>query len=338
MIWIERKYINLLSPYLRNFKWKKNNLGNCSCPICGDSESNKLKARFYFLERKGKYHVFCHNCGYSRKFTSFLREKNHELYDEYVKEIVYQKVIEKVEEKQQVISQEVQPLQLLTDPLSQLKRVSQFPSTHQVRRYCDGRHIPKNQQHRLYYAQNFMDWTNSIIPNKFIYTKDEPRLVIPLLKKSGEMFAFQGRSLNPESKLRYITITIDYEYPKLFGLEQVDLTRTYYVLEGPIDSLFVDNSIAMAGSDVEDNDFIDDNAVFVLDNQPRNKDVVKKYIKMVKKNHKICIWPERIELKDINEMIMSGMSEQDIKTIIDENTYQGLEALLKVNEWKKTHV
>jgi len=298
MIWLERKYVNQISPYLRNFKWKKPTQANCSCPICGDSTNNKLKARFYFLERNGHYNVFCHNCGYSRKFTSFLKEQNQALYDEYVKEHVLQKYEEKNQEKQEVNSREVQvntSEPVLSNPLKNLKSVTQYPNSHIAKAYCLQREIPKDQFFRLYYAPNFMEWTNSIIPGKFIYTKDEPRLVIPMLKQNGEMFAFQGRSLDPDSKLRYITITLDYDTPKLFGMEQVDMNKRNYVLEGPLDSLFIQNSIAMAGSDVAENTFINDNSVFVLDNEPRNKEVVNKYNKLIKQGFKLCIWPSYVK-------------------------------------------
>lgn len=337
MLWLERKYVNQLSPYLRNFKWKKPTQANCSCPICGDSNSNKLKARFYFLERKGHYHVFCHNCGYSRKFTSFLRDQNNELYNEYVKELVLQNYVEKTEEKQDVSSSVVKANNThVANPLSYLKSVTQYPNTHIAKQYCLHREIPKDQLHRLYYAADFMNWVNTIIPGKFIYTKDEPRLVIPMFKQNGEMFAFQGRSLDPESKLRYITITIDYDVPKLFGMEQVDMNKRNYVLEGPIDSLFIKNSIAMAGSDVEENTFINQNSVFVLDNEPRNKHVVSKYSKLIKNGHKICIWPKYVTEKDINDMILQGRTSSEIMNIIDQHNYSGLDALIHLNEWKRS--
>lgn len=337
MIWIERKYINLLSPYLRNFKWKKPTLGNCSCPICGDSETNKFKARFYFMERSNRYHVFCHNCGYSRNFVSFMKEVNPQLHEEYVKETILEKIGENVEQKQRVRDTKL-PVPAVYGSVSDLICVAALPSSHVAKAYCKSREIPTKQMSRLFYTPEFMGWTNTQIPGKFIFTKDEPRLIIPMLTRDGDLFAFQGRSLDPANKLRYITITLNYDYPKLFGLEQVDLSKKFYVLEGPIDSLFIDNSIAMAGSDVEDNEFIDSNAVFVMDNQPRNRDVIKKYRKLINKGHKIVVWPSNVEQKDVNDMVMSGMTREQVQKIIDDNTVQGLEALLRVNEWKKIDV
>lgn len=337
MIWIERKYINLLSPYLRNFKWKKPNLGNCSCPVCGDSETNKFKARFYFMERSNRYHVFCHNCGYSRNFVSFLKDTNPQLHEEYVKESVLEKIGENPQQKQRVRDTKV-TAPAIEGSISDLICVAGLPSSHIAKAYVKSRLIPTPEHHRLFYTPEFMGWTNTQIPGKFIFTKDEPRLIIPMLTREGDLFAFQGRSLDPANKLRYITITLNYDYPKLFGLEQVDLSKKFYVLEGPIDSLFVKNSIAMAGSDVEDNSFIDDNAVFVMDNQPRNRDVIKKYRKLINKGHKLVVWPSEIEYKDVNDMVMSGISPEHVQKIIDENTVQGLEALLRVNEWKRIDV
>lgn len=332
MEWLERKYINLISSSLRNFKWKKGNLANCSCPICGDSKTNKLKARFFFMTRNGRYHVFCHNCGASRKFTSFLKEFNHDLYNQYTVELITE------QGKKPVKNQEVteQKVTIISDnPLSKLKRVNQYPSTHIVKKYCDSRFIPPLQQSRLYYAPEFMDWTNSIIPDKFKFTQDESRLVIPMLWTDGTMFAYQGRALDANSKIRYITITLDYSKPKLFGLEKLNMHEDYFVMEGPIDSLFIDNSIAMAGSDVADNQFINEHAIFVLDNEPRNKEVVKKYEKIIRKGHRIVIWPDNIHKKDINEMVINGKSPKDLRKLLLENTLHDLEALLKFNNWKK---
>ena len=73
----------------------------------------------------------------------------------------------------------------------------------------------------------------------------------------------------------------------------------------------------------------------MYDNEPRNKDIVKRIGAAINKGFNVCIWPESLKHKDINDMIMSGLSEKNIVDIIDSNTYNGLTAMLKFTEWKK---
>ena len=104
-------------------------------------------------------------------------------------------------------------------------------------------------------------------------------------------------------------------------------------MEGPIDSLFVDNSIAMAGSDA-DVSFIKD-PVIVYDNEPRSTEINKKISKTIAMNLPVVIWPAHIEEKDINDMVLSGVKREDIMQILKANTYQGLKANLAHSIWRK---
>jgi DNA-binding CsgD family transcriptional regulator len=52
-------------------------------------------------------------------------------------------------------------------------------------------------------------------------------------------------------------------------------------------------------------------------------------------NHSIVIWPDTIGEKDINAMIMSGKTQSEIQNIISSNTFKGIRAQLKFNQWKK---
>jgi hypothetical protein len=186
--------------------------------------------------------------------------------------------------------------------------------------------------YKLFFAPKFNEWTNSMIPNKLNADKDESRLVIPLLSETKEMFAYQGRALS-ETKIRYITIVLDESKPKIYGLDTVNYGKTFYVLEGPLDSLFLDNAIAMAGSDTGEK--FNNNAVFVFDNEPRNKDIVRKVEKAIEKNFSVVIWPESLIFKDINDMVMGGMTQHDVMSMIGANTYTHLQAKLKFTQWKK---
>jgi hypothetical protein len=221
-------------------------------------------------------------------------------------------------------------------PLKKLKKISQLVHDHPAKKYVESRNIPSHAHFRLYYAPKFFAWTNSIIPGKFnLDNGDEPRLVIPFFDKDGNMFGYQGRSFDAAHALRYITIMTKGDHTKVFGLDQLDFDKTVYVVEGPIDSLFIPNSIAMAGSDVNMDWMDKDKTVIVYDNEPRNKEIVNKIEKAIDKGYRVCIWPEIIKQKDINDMVMSGLEPNKLVDIIEENSYKELTALLQLGTWSK---
>jgi hypothetical protein len=157
-------------------------------------------------------------------------------------------------------------------------------------------------------------------------------LVLPFIDEKGNMFGFTGRAFDPNS-LRYLTIMIDEDKPKIFGLNEIDFHKQYYVVEGPIDSLFIRNAVAMAGADGNSKGLENiENAVYVFDNEPRNGEIVKRMERVLERGNKVVIWPESIIDKDINDMFVSGLDPQ---AIIDSNIYSGLEGKLKLSYWRK---
>ena len=121
------------------------------------------------------------------------------------------------------------------------------------------------------------------------------------------------------------------EKQKIFGLDKVDKTKTIYVTEGPFDSLFISNAIAMCGSDVNiSNDH--DQYVFVFDNEPRNREIVAKIDKYIEQGSRVVIWDSGIKEKDINDMVLAG---RDVQSMIESSVYHGLEAKLKFTQWKQ---
>jgi hypothetical protein len=145
------------------------------------------------------------------------------------------------------------------------------------------------------------------------------------------MFGFQGRSLAPKAKIRYITIMLDDSMPKVYGLDRVDPTKEVYVTEGPFDSHFIDNAVAMCGSDVNLSSY-DYRFIYTYDNEPRSREIVNKITSTIKAGHKVVIFPKRIKEKDLNDMALAG---HDVQSLVESNTYSGLEATLKLNEWKR---
>lgn len=324
-----------MSNRFRNFK-EKNNQFNLSCPYCGDSTKNKFKARGYLLTKKGAYYYYCHNCSISKKFDQFINDHDPMLYREYkLEKMKDSSNLEKSEHisTSNVTTSSFPSYRKAGSPLRKLKKVSQLDWNHPVKKYIQNRMIPNKYHAKLFYCPKFYQWTNSIVAGKFKEEgKDESRLIIPFLDEKGNMFGFQGRSLSAESNLRYITVMLDESRSKLYGLDDVDSGKTVYVVEGPFDSMFVSNAVAMAGSDVTV-PFKD--VVMVYDNEPRNKEIVKKMEKSVDQGRKIVVWPSKINHKDINDMVIAGMRCADIRLIIQNNTFSDLSAKMALNVWKR---
>ena len=340
MLWLEHKYVGLVSSRLERFTRVNNNTYRFRCPICGDSQSDRSKTRGYIYTKKGVLRYHCHNCNVSMGLPWFVKQLDQSLYLEFIKE----KMVEGQEAKQDFddfVKKMEKPKFVKTTKLKDLKKISQLQVGHPAKSYIEKRRIPPNAHYRLYYASKFKSWVNSIIPDKLPEgSPEEPRLIIPLIDSKDELIGFQGRSFDPKASLRYITIMLDEESPRIFGLDKIDTNKTIYAVEGPIDSLFVPNCIATAGGDILSEILLTslpkERIVIIYDNEPRNPDTVKKIAKCIEAGYKVCIWPNELDIKDINDMILSGMTPERIKELVDECTHEGVEAKLFHTIWKKS--
>lgn len=335
MNYIDMKYTNLLSVRLDRFKIKTYNpyKVNFRCPICGDSQVSKTKSRGWIVEKDNKALFHCFNCSRSLTLRNFLKQIDINLYNDYIIDTKIELGANTIIQSPiDTIINKVPEFKKSESPLLKIKKISQLDVMHPAKKYIENRKIPHAKHYKLYYTPKFNAWVNTILPNKLNDKLDEPRLVIPFIDKEGILFGFTGRSFK-KSGLRYITIMLDESKPKLFGLDSVDFNKRYYVVEGPIDSLFLDNSVAMAGADGSSDGLKNtNNAIFVFDNEPRNKEICNRMETMLDKGYKLCIWPDNLVDKDINDMILSGLKPQDI---IDSNTYSGLHGKLRLSYWRK---
>ena len=332
MDYLEQKYILLLSPQLTLFKKKSNSLFNFRCPYCGDSQKNKSKARGYIFPKGNSYIYKCHNCSVSTSAIKLIKYVDEKLYNQFVTEKYREDKTHKESPAEKLSTTLKQMFKDSNSKLRSLKKVSQLEDNHPARQFVLKRNIPFNKHYKIFYAPQFYKWVNTVVENKFSsIQKDHPRLIIPFYTKEGDMFAFQGRALNNENP-KYITIKVDESKNKIYGLDDIDWSKRVYVVEGPIDSLFLDNCIATAQSDLRVNG---DDVVLIPDNEPRNNEVVKQVKTYIEGNFNVVIWPSDIKEKDINEMILSGKTERDIKDIIARNTFNGLLARTKLSEWKR---
>ena len=319
---VDSKYIGLVSSRLQKFKRVKADLYNFRCPICGDSQRNKNKARGYIYSVKNNTNFKCHNCGASLSFNNFLKEIDLTLHKQYT--------LEKFKEghtgKNFVVEE---PKFDFKKPV--FKKSLDLPkaSTNLVaKEYLEKR---KLDPEKFYFANKFKEWTNSQKETFDTIGRDESRIVIPMYDQNNNLIGFQGRALGPNS-VKYITVMLDEEAPKIYGLNTVDEKLPIYVVEGPFDSTFVDNGVALCGSDGDVSCLQGSSIVFVYDNEPRNREIVNRISKCVSRGEKVVIWPSEIVEKDINDMVLSGLNIMDV---LKSNTYSGLEAKIKFNNWKK---
>lgn len=340
MHWLETKYIGLVSNRLRNYKRKSASLFNFSCPFCGDSETDRKKARGYVYTKKGATQFHCHNCSVTHNFPNFLKNLDYQLYSEFNLEKLKDEKPKEQVELEEFVNKMKAPVFMKSGPLKGLKKISQLSADHPCKQLVTTRMIPNPYHAKMFFVPNFFAWSNQVVPGKFSKATehyDEPRLLIPFFNKDKQMHAFQGRSLDPKSKTRYITIVNDESVPRVYGLDEVDFDKKYYVFEGPIDSMFVPNSIATAGGDLVSTvkDFPKKNMVVVYDNEPRSAETRKKLDKAIINGYSVCIWPSNLEHKDVNDMVMGGLSVDFVRYIIDTNTHKDLRAKLALNTWSK---
>ena len=328
MSYLDVKYIQLVSPRLVLFKKKKPDLFNFRCPYCGDSQKHKNKARGYLFKIKNDFVYKCHNCGVGRTLSNFLKDQDHHLHDQYV--------MEKFKEGRTGKGTTVpNPKFDFKTPNFRrgninLEKISELNTSHPAREYLEQRGI-KDLEY-FYYCPKFKAWTNEQKKTFDNLKQDSPRIIIPFRDKDGKLFGYQGRSLAPTAKMRYITIMLDEDSPKIFGQDRVDYNKPIYIVEGPFDSTFIKNTVAMAGSDIDIRTFGWSDHIWIFDNEPRNREIVARISKVIDRGDQVVIWPKNIQQKDINDMHLAG---HDVQTLVESNIYQGLTATLKFNDWKK---
>ncbi len=321
MDFVDVKYINLISSRFQKFKKVKNNLYNFRCPICGDSQRNKNKARGYLYQVKNNTNFKCHNCGVNISFNNFLKQIDTTIHKQYT----FEKFKEGNTGRNFTVEEPVFQFEVPKfKPKLDLPKASE---NSEAKIYLESRKLNPD---KFYYIDKFKKWTNSLHQTFDSTEKDEPRIIIPLFYQNT-LVGFQGRALGP-SKIKYITVMLDDDAPKIYGLDEVKKDQTIYITEGPFDSSFISNAIALCGADGDVSKWGIGDRVWIYDNEPRNAEIHRRIEQCIDKGDKVVIWPSNIKEKDINEMVLSGL---DVQSVIELNTYSGLEAKLKFTTWKK---
>lgn len=335
-LFLDLKYLKLISNRLPMFKQKNDRVYNCRCILCGDSTKNKRKTRGYFFAVKNDLFYKCHNCDASLHFGSFLKQIDTLMYNQYTMErytegLPLNKPHQKVEDKFKMAEPVFEKKNILDELLD---RLDTLPEDNEAIQFCLKRKIPREKFDKLYFIDDIRKIEQLSEKYKNKIQTSEPRLVIPFYDADGVLTGVTCRALRNES-LRYVTIKISEDKPFIFGLDSVDKSKTVYVVEGPIDSLFIPNCIAVAGTAFGKLDVVGidkSKLVVVFDNQPRNKEVSKLIDKTIDSNYNVVIWPQTMQEKDINDIVLAG---KDPVKIIKKNVYNGLEAKVKFVAWKR---
>lgn len=321
---VQRDFILRIQSRLRNFRWN-GEVANFSCPVCGDSKKDLCKARGYLYSKSRQFFFFCHNCGFSSSFQKFLSQVDNTLYIDYVK-AMYMKDKPKPFVRKKAVERE--PVSLKS-----AITIASLDENHPAKQYILNRKIPEFYHDRMYYASNFRKWMQTFVRTAVKYHSDE-RIIIPFFDGKGEVSYVQARALNGNSKLRYITHKVDPNAPKIFNYDQVVTTKKIFIVEGVFDSMFIPNSIAVAGSDVPKIlDKLNYDFVYVPDREPHNPEIVKNISRLIDRGFKVVLLPD-LRGKDINEYILNGYTVQHILKLFDSHTFTGLDAQFQLKMWK----
>lgn len=347
MNYLEKKYINIISNRLLGFKWSGINQAIFRCPICGDSKKSSKKKRGSFFVYKSVTFFGCHNCGNPKPFDKFLYYFDQGLWQEFRLECLKDKsginnknIIEVERELDKnstdpILFKSLKTIPESTDNFFGIKKVLSLPVTHPVKKYIKKRKLD-NFQDELYYVSNFPAWVSETFDHmkQWKNVDKHPRLIFPCYGKNNEILGFTARALL-SNNVRYCHVKLCDDDEFLYGMNKIDSTKRVKIVEGNVDSLMIDNAIAVMGSNLNSINIFTD-AVYIYDNQPRNKEICRLLNKTIVDGKNVVIWPDNFKFKDLNDAIVSNLhNKESLEKIIAENTFCGIIAQVKFNQWKK---
>lgn len=307
---------------------KYQNVFNAECPVCKEGKSAGRSRRLFYFPHKGYF--FCHNCSKSWRPFEWVKEVTTMTIPEIIKRNnekagenqLPEKYVKPVEEKVELVISDLPEGSVdLTDET-------------QVQFY----HTNKFVKLALEYCRNRRLFTATNSCSKFYVALEDKvhrnRLVIPFYGDNNKVICYQTRALTSNQFPKYLT---KFGEKELFGLNNVDSTIPYvFVFEGPIDSMFVKNGIAMASLSPTEkqlqqiNNLIGFEQIYVFDNDKNNAQTSRKIEKYIKERKKIFIWPKEFSrFKDFNEICCSLELDEIPWKFVVKNSAKGPEALIK---------
>jgi len=338
-MYIDLKYVKLLSPQLKNFKQTDSHTFNFSCPICGDSKKDTKKARGYLFAGKSKLFYKCHNCGTPSTFKKILQSIDDNLYNEYVDECKSDLMYGKID---------LTPQRIISEPkinnnylLSCTDNITLLSDDHIAKKYINNRQIPESSQYDLYYINDLNVLANQLDKYKINKSKfySTDYIIIPIRNKFDTITHIQARLITPTNdKFRFITLQVIKNTVKLYGINNIDKNNeNIYIVEGAFDSMFIDNSMAMMGSSVNIKN-IKGNLIFIYDNEPHNDEIMKLMKRRIENGYNVVIWGTLVgAIKDINDMILANVFKNKFNLLeyIKLHTFKGEKAMIKFEEYIK---
>lgn len=345
---IDLKYVNLLSCHFDKFTRKGDYLFNVRCPLCGDSQTKKTKMRGYIYRSKQRLAYKCHNCNRGMWLGALIKHVAPNLYREYSVEIL-KELRPGVARLAKLLTQpgffDGPTTQVRFDKVDHVlyhnaEMIKDLPEQHYCRQYVESRHIPRHMWSKLYFTERYKDFLDEVAPGHGKPIQNDARLVIPYYDAYEAIIAVTGRALSSgDSRIRYVTVRTNTDTNKLiYGLDRVDQTKRVFVVEGPLDSLFVKNAVASGDLNliqVAENLSAAD-VVLVYDNEPRHPENIAQMEKAIRLGYSIVVWPSWVVEKDINKMIQEGYTQDQVQSILDTHVCKGLTALTHLTFWKKT--
>lgn len=337
---IEIKYaISQLSSRVQRFAVYGADKWNFRCPICGDSNKSRTKARAWIYQNnKGNFSYKCFNCGESMSVQRLLKEYFSDLYEEY-RMSVFKDRSHIVNTQRKIYSPETEfKFDLLVEAAKSGKATT----------FLKNRMIPESMWKHFFYC----DKVGSLIKNNRTDGKYDERI-----KDNGEFLVspiynwIEGtdkkvvqslccRNLDVGSSYRYIHAKLRddcVEDQVIWGLDLIDTSKPIICCEGIFDAVFLDNAIGMLTSVKTLRGYKDSSVIYLIDNEPRNKDIVKIVKGHIAAGRTVSLLPEKYLLlgKDVNEYIKNGVDKLDLMNDIMAHAYSGPRAALEFERWKK---
>lgn len=305
---------------------------NCRCKICGDSAKDEFMARFYARAVDDTVMVKCFNCDYSNSIAGYIKNEEPDLYRDYLLEKRKSNFEIPVSKKE-----EPEPEKKVIDFIPYSVRLDTVDKGSKLIQYIQKRKIPNNVYDKIYFTKEWQKLVNHINKDTYKYPKDEMRLVIPIFNSEGEIESLQGRALQKDAKAKYMTIKAYEDATKIYGLERVDKDKPVIILEGPLDSLFLPNAIAITGGSMDINSVpFKGNRIWAMDNEPRHPDTKNRVLKLLEASESVVCWDNiGYEGKDINELIINGADKDYVLNYIFDNSVSGLMGKLRISKYFK---
>lgn len=333
--YLDLKYLKLLSSRLPNFRQKKDDVFAFSHD-CEDFGKSRVQRRGNFFKFDNKLMFHCYHCSVSSPFGPFLRNTDPNLFSQYRMELFKDNVGNKSKSTKESFlfpkTKEEKEEKLESKLDKSIIMLPSLPENNPVLDYVKKRKIPQCYYDKIGVVADFYEFASKYDSVFSGLNKTHPRLVFPFYDSDGSIICYSCRSFGDE-KPKYITLMVDKSRPKLYGLWKVDTTRDIYVVEGQIDSMFIDNCIAINGSDYDQKFLIEhkDKIIVIPDSDwKRNKHIFKSLENVIDKGFRVSLLPDSLPYKDINDCVIHGIKPEKLMEIIKSNITSGIKAKVEI--------